>query len=146
MRVCSPVRDSEALAQSRELKAIDAPILPGQRARRVHAGDRDFVIGKERLEIVADVAPVAVEAAEEAEEEIAQRDVVIARHDDLRERNPFEKLPRRDVFDRARALREVAGDRDDVRLRFTDERDQRIENRRMNAAEMQIRKVDERAH
>ena len=133
-------------AQTLQLLEVDAAVLDDERARGVDADDRELGVDEGRLQVGADVALVVGERPQHAREDVVERHVVVARHDDLRCRQAREEVARRGEQLAARALRQVAGDDDDVGADPLHRRDQRVEQRRVDAAEVQVRQVDEGAH
>jgi hypothetical protein len=77
-----------------DLLLVDASVLDGQGAGGVDPEDGHLVVRVERFEVVGDVTAVLVERLEEAREDVVERDVVVARHDDLRRRQRVQKLAR----------------------------------------------------
>ena len=75
-----------------------------------------------------------------------QRHVVIPGNDDLRIRDPGEKIAGGEIFPPSRALGQVTGDGHQSGIDLPDETLQRGQNRGINAAEMQIGEVDERPY
>ena len=78
--------------------------------------------------------------------QVEQRHVVIAGHDNLRERQAAEKRGRLLELPPPRALRQIAGHRDQIGMDRRDAFDQRRDDALVEAAEMQIGKMDDRAH
>jgi len=136
----------EARAHALELRTVDAAVLERERTRAVQPEHGDLPVDERGLEIGADVAAVLVQRARKAREHVMQRHVVVARHDDARGRERVEERARRDELRAARALGQVAGHRDDVRPDRVDRGDQRRHERGIDAAEVQVRQVHERAH
>jgi hypothetical protein len=65
------------------------------------------------------------------------------------ERRSFERIEKRARGAELRdggALRQIAGQHDQVRVRLAHRRDQRVEQRRIDAAGVEIGEVDERTH
>ena len=72
------------------------------------------------LTVSANIAPVALQPALETRIKIIERHVVIARHDKFWKRQPIEKRARFDKLTGARALRQIAGNRNQIRSQFVD--------------------------
>ena len=71
---------------------------------------------------------------------------MIAGHDDLRPGQRIQKAPRFPELRRFRTLGEIAGDHDEMGLQRLDRAAQRIEQRAIDAPEVQVGEVDEGAH
>ncbi len=136
----------KARADLRHLLLVDAAILERQRARRVHAQHGDLVVGIERRQVVGDIAPVARERLREAAEYIVERDVVVARHDDLGAGQGVEPGARGDELGALGALAQVARNDDEVGAERLHLRAQGRKQRRVDAAEMQVGQMNYGAH
>ena len=75
-----------------------------------------------------------------------QGHIVISWHNDFRTGNRIEKFTRLHKLLAARALRQVARDRNQIRLTASDKLNQRLHNGRIGASEVQIGKVDQDTH
>src|SRR4051812_862347 len=75
-----------------------------------------------------------------------KRNVVVARHDDLRLRQRVEKRTRLLELVRTRPLCKVARDCDEIRFNLSHGADQRINQRRIDASEVQVREMNYRSH
>src|SRR6185503_13794099 len=75
-----------------------------------------------------------------------KRNVVIAGHDYPRLWQRIEERTRLLELIRTCALCKVARDRDEIRLNFSDDSYQRIEQQRIHAPEMQVRKMNYGSH
>ena len=82
----------EARATLGDLLPANAATLKGERAGGIDADDRDFIIGVEGLEVLADVALVIPKRFQSAGENVVKGHVVIARDDNLRGRESLQKL------------------------------------------------------
>src|SRR5258705_1697317 len=105
-------QQAQAFLRARDLTFVDAAVFESQRTRRVDSKIGDLGIEVKRLEIAAHMFAVRVERLNETLEEVVQRDIMVARDDDLRPRQPIQKFARRPEFDSARALGEITGDGD----------------------------------
>ena len=87
-----------------DLVGVDAAALERQRARRIDAGDGDFVVLVERCKVARHVTPETRQRCGEASHHIVERHVVVAGNHDLRRRQPVEECTRLDELAvRARA-------------------------------------------
>ena len=98
------------------------------------------------FQIGGDVAAVPAERIEKPGRDVEQRHVVIAGNDELRERQRIEECARLLKLPASGALREVAGNGDEIRLDGRDALDERRDDPLVEAAEVQIGEVDEGAH
>lgn len=109
---------TEALLHEADLLLVDAPILERERARGVEAQHRDLTIFEPRAEDIVDVVPIALQRCSETSYNIVERYVVIAGHQKKGmacRTQSLEIVRRRLKLMRARALREVARNDDEVR-------------------------------
>src|SRR6185295_3406135 len=81
----------EPLLHPRDLFLTDATTFDRQRASGVDTEHRDFFVMIKRLQVLGDVTAILVERLKEPRPNIVQRNVVIARHDDLWLRQNVEK-------------------------------------------------------
>ena len=123
------------------------PSLKVSGARRVDAEDGDLVVDERRLEVGLDEAAVLAERAEEALPDAVQRHVVVARHHDLRRAaagRGRRALPRTARL-RARWVRSPeTATRSGVASATA--REQRLDQRGVDAPEVKVGEVDEGAH
>ena len=131
----------EPCAAARDLLAIDPSPLDDVRAGRVDAENGDLLIGVEGLGLLADIAPILRQGAQPAREDIVHGHVVIARHDDLRRGKLVEIAARRGEFPAPGALRQIAGNDDDIGLGVPDGARQGGQHGIVQPAEMQIREM-----
>lgn len=122
-----------------DLLAVNAAILKGERAGGIDTHDRDFLIGVEGLEVLADVALVIPKGSKGAGKNVVQRHVVIARDDNLRGRERVQEFAGFLKLALFRALGKIPGNDDDVRPGFGDDGDQGINSGWLDAAEMKVR-------
>ena len=129
---------AQAFTQDIDLLVADAAILERQGAGRVDAQHGDFLVHVFGRQIVRHMAPVFHQRRQKAGKDVIQGHVMVARHDDLRPRQAVEKNPRLLELGAAGALREVAGNDDDVRFKALDQRAQGRQQGRIDPAKMQI--------
>ena len=115
-------------------------------AAKRRARTRQLFILVNRLEVIGNVALVFRKWLNKTGKHIMKRDVVISRHDYLRFWQRIQKRTRLLKLIRACALCKVAGDCDNVRLNFPDSFHQRIDQGRIDAAEMQVRQMNYLSH
>jgi hypothetical protein len=65
------------------LPVIDPSALDDESPGGVDAGDRDFVIEIERLQVLGDIPLIGIEPSSKPRINVVQGDVMISRHDDL---------------------------------------------------------------
>jgi hypothetical protein len=75
---------TQPLQHAGNLTAIHPTALEREGARRIESQNRDLCIGVEGFKVVGNVAPVALQPLEKTGIDVVQRDVVVARNDDLR--------------------------------------------------------------
>ena len=108
-------RGRQARGRARHLSlAQPAAAVKRQRPRAVQADHNHFPVLKDRLEVVRDVAAVAIERAEESGGQVEQRHIVVAGDDDLRKRQLPQEAARLNELAGAGALRQVARQRDEI--------------------------------
>jgi hypothetical protein len=120
-----------------------------QIAHCVDAEYRDFIVLILLLYERQDVAFIAGNRGYDARDQIKERDVVISRYADYVRRDRaqrFDECRCRPEFPAQGALREVAGDDDDIRGKRSACADERLGDRRIGAAEVNIRNVEDRSH
>jgi len=139
-------RTAEMVVNPRDLADIDASVLPNQGASRVHSQHSYFGICVERLQFIGDIAPEIAQRPGKAVEEIVQRDVVIAGHDDLRLGQPGEKIACLLELFGPRTLGEVARDDHDIGLDELHRLQQRIKPGVVELPEMNVGKMKQCAH
>ena len=140
------VQRRHALVQPLHLLPVDAAVLEGERTRGVDAGDGDLVIGVKRLQVRADELAVLGQRREEALEHVVERHVVVAGNHDLRLRQPVQELARRPEFVRLGALGQVAGNHHHIRRQAVDQRNDGGGDGFIDAAEVDIRQVNQDFH
>ena len=130
-----------------DLRSIQTPLSSGDEpSRAVQSDDRHFIVYERRLQVRPDDAAVPAKWIEDACREIEQRNVVIARNHDAGERQPIEKGAGLAELTAPRPLRQVAGHGDEIRFERGDALDERRDNGFVNAAEVQIRQMNEGSH
>ena len=130
-----------------DLLHVQPPASAGnQPARAVQSDHRDFVVDVRRLEVGTDPAAISAEWIEKPRGDVEQRHVVIARHDDLRERQAAEKRRRLLELPPPRALRQIARHRNQIGMDRRDAFHQRRDDALVEAAEVQIGEMNDRAH
>jgi hypothetical protein len=136
----------EAAPDRRHLLVVDAAVLERERARGVDADDRDLAVDEGRLEVAVDDSTVLAQRAEEALPDAVERHVVVARDHQAGRREPGEEVARFLELRLLRALGQVARDDDEVGADAVDVGDQRLDQRRIGAAEVEVGEVDEGTH
>ena len=123
----------------------DPAFTPGERPRRVQADDDNLVVLEDRLEIGGDEALVPGERREEPARHVPQRHVVIAGNHQVWRGEVVEEGARLAELGPGGALRQVAREHHQVRLRVGDGRGERPEDGGIDAAGVKVRKMDNRA-
>src|SRR6185295_5458470 len=141
-----PVERTEFLPQPRHLSPVDAPAFDSQRSRRVYSEYCDLIISIERPQVIGDVAPILFQRLRESSKYIVQGNVVITRHDDLRLRERIQERASSFELMRTGALREVSGNRDNIRLQFVDGLNERNDARFVDRAEVNVGQVNDGSH
>src|SRR5260370_5189335 len=118
----------------------------GCRAGGVEAQERDLVIGEEGLQLRADVTAIAGEPSDKALDDIVERNIVVAGDDDDGPGQSLEKGAGGGALPTPGALRQVAGDDNDVRLRLRYVGQQALGRGLVVPPEMQIRQMSDRSH
>jgi hypothetical protein len=137
---------TKLLTEPGDLGLVDATTFDRQRPGGVDAEDSDLFIDIERMHVVGNVTPILVEWENEAEQDVVQRNVVIARDYDLGPRQLVKKSASRFELATARALRKIAGHRNDIGLDIFDGLNQRLDDSFVNTAEVDIGEMHERSH
>jgi hypothetical protein len=109
-----------------------------QRPRAVEAEDGHLFVDVRRLQIDTDIASVTGEGVKNPGSNIEQRYIMVARDDELRERQHVEKRPGFLKLPAAGALCEVAGDRNEIRVQQRDALNERRDDSGVETAEMEI--------
>ena len=136
----------EAAPHARQLVFADPPSLERQRARGVDAQYRNLIVGKERLQVASNVAPVFVERLQHSAEHIVQLHIMIAGHHDLRRWQRVEKTTGLPKLLGTRTLRKVPRNANQVGFYSRDQLDKRFDQRMVDATEMEVRQVNKGAH
>lgn len=126
-----------------DLLVIDAAVLDHKAARCVQADNCNLVVAIEWLQVFRDVLAIEVERPTEARKEIVGRDVMVARHHDLRLRQCAEQFPGLGKFSLSRPLREVSGDSNNVRVQAADCGNQLADNLVVRLSEVNVRKMND---
>ena len=134
---------TEHVPHAVDLRLVDAAALEDERSRGAHPHDRELVVDELRLQLRREVALVAPQRGREAHEDVVQRDIMVSRHDYLRLRQRFQPFARGVELPRLGALREVAGNHDEVRIERFDPRAQRREEPFVDRAEVQVGELDD---
>ena len=118
----------------------------GEGPRGIGPDDDQLVVHVVRLEIVSHVTPIPAQRVEEAGEYVVQRHVVIARHNQMWPRQRVEKCARLAELPRPRPLGEIARHGDQVGRDRLDRVTDDVDDDRIDAAEMEVREMNEGAH
>jgi hypothetical protein len=135
-------KPAELIFHPEHLPVIDAAAFDDQPPGRIDAGNRDFGIEVEGLQVIGNELLKDVEPLSKPGVNVVQRNVMIPRHDDLRGwKRPQERA---DSFELARpgALGEVARDGHYVRLDLTNGIDELPDDSVIRSAEVEIGKMD----
>src|SRR5215212_3021202 len=111
---------AKLFSQTRNLRHVDAPTFEDGRACGVHAYDNQLFVLINGLEIVSDVALIFCQSRNKPGKEIVKRNIMIPRHDYLWLWQSIQERTRLLELVRAGALREVAGNGDQIRFNFSD--------------------------
>lgn len=124
------------------LPVIDTAALDNEPPGRIDAGNRDFVIEVEGLEVIGNVLLVDLEAASKPGINVVQRNVMVSWHNDLRcWKRPQERTGSFE-FTWPGPLRQVARNGDYVWLDFMDRMNQPFHDRLLCSAEVDIGKMN----
>ena len=135
-------KPAELSFHPQHLPLIDTPAFDDEPPGGIDAGNRDFIIEVERLQVIGNILLVDVKPTSKPRIDVVQRHVMIPRHDDLRcwkrpqERTGFFELTGPGT------LRQVAGNGDYVRLDLTNRMDQLLDDGVIRSTEVDIGKVD----
>ena len=135
------VQGAELLLHPRDLFFINSTTLDRQRASSIDAEHRDFFVMIKRLQVFGDVAAILVERLKEPRPNIVERNVVIARHHELRLRQKIEKSSGLFELMGARALRQVTGDGYEIRIYLEYGFNQRSNYLIVDATEVNVREM-----
>src|SRR5438309_11565516 len=124
----------------------DPAVSEGCRACSVEAQQCNFVIGKKRLQFCADIAAVSGEPSQKALDDVVERHVVVAGYGNHRPGQFLEKGAGGGELPVAGALRQVAGDDSEVRLRPGYVGQQALGRGLVVPPEMQIGEMGNRSH
>lgn len=124
------------------LPIVDPAALEGEPSRRIHAGDGEFVVAVEGLQVVGDVVPIRIEPVSESCVEIVQRNVVVSGNDNLRRRQGTQKGTRLLELARPGTLCEVTGDGHNVGVHVMHRLNQLLNHSGVRAAEVHVGKMD----
>ena len=143
-------RAIELLNRPLDLAPADAPVRPVQLQRHaprgVDADNHHVVADMHRLGRFVDEGAIGAKRVGEAFEQPVRRDVVIARNRQPRHVEAVQILPRRQKLRIVRALRQVAGDQDQVGGMVEEIGDQRLRRLVVDAAEVQIGNMSQNRH
>jgi len=92
------------------------------------------------------VAAIFAKRTETPCDQVVERDVVVAGHDQLRLRQQIEKRTRRPELPRERALREVPGHDEHIGTKIAHRSAERVGHSGVDAPEMEVREVNDRTH
>jgi len=132
-------------AGCRHLAAIDASVLEGERSSGVDAQYGDLAVGEAGLQVMADVAPIIGKRSQLSGNDVIERHIMIAGHDDFREGQRIEEIAGLAKLMAPCPLREIPGNNDDIGLGGKDAQDQRGQDIGVQSPEMQIGKMDDGA-
>ena len=128
--------------QPQHLLLIDAAAFERQSAGRVDAGNRKLGIHEPGLQVVANVLPVDLKPASKPGVDVVERDVVIARHNDLRRRERPQEGTGSFELTRPGALREVARYDNDVGPGLMNRVNQLLDDSVIGPAEVEVGEMD----
>jgi hypothetical protein len=114
--------------------------------RAIQSNHRHLVVYDDRLEIFSDVPLIGPKWRGEPRHEIVERHIVVARHNELGKRKHVEKRSRCGEFAAPGALGEIAGYGNQIWIDSSNPMNQRRDDPVVDAAEMQIRNMNNRSH
>src|SRR6478672_679613 len=132
----------ESLVNPGDLSFINPPALYCQRASSVDTEHGYFFVVIKRSQVVGDVMAIFSQWLCKAREDIVQRNIMIPRHDDLRPWQTIQKGARFGKLVRAGSLRQISGDRHQIRIEFSDCLNQRRDDMGVDASRMYIGEMD----
>jgi hypothetical protein len=135
-------KPAELFFHPEHLPVIDTAALENEPPGRIDAGNRDFIIEVEGLEVIGNVLLVDLEAASKPRINVVQRNVVISRHNDLRCRKCPQERTGSFELTWPGPLRQVARNGDYVRHDFTHRVNQLFDDRLICSAEVDVGKMD----
>ena len=118
----------------------------GRGARGVDAPHHEHVVDVRWRQVVVDHPAVAPKRREESADEVIQRHVVVAGHHQPRRGQLVEEAASSRELRSARALRQVAGDDDQMWPVARDGCRKGLDEGRLYTAEVQVREMDDRRH
>lgn len=129
-----------------KLPDIDSTIFDGHRSRSVDAGDSDFCVGIKGFKVWVDIAFVPRQRRHGSRQDIPERNVVIARHDDLRARQEVQERPRLQKFNSACALCQIPRHNDQIWTKITYLGRDGLDDLILSRPKMKVGKVNQCLH
>src|SRR5947209_15711886 len=136
---------AEPLLDIPDLLLADTAPAEMKRAGGVNSENRDFLVHVERLGIRADVLAIEFEADAKSPDDVAERQVVVSGHSEARLRQLMKEIVRGAELVARSVLNEVAGDDRHVRTNIPGGFDDRFHHSGRDAAEVDIREMDQDA-
>ena len=109
-------KPAELFFHPEHLLVIDTAAFDNEPPGRIDAGNRDFIVQVEGLQVIGNILLVDIEPASKPRINVVQRNVVISRHNYLRRWKRPQERPRSFELTWRGSLRQVARNGDYVRL------------------------------
>jgi hypothetical protein len=135
-------KPAELFFNPEHLPVIDTAALDDESPGRVDAGNCDFIIEVEGLEVIGNVLLIGLEAASKPRIKVVQRNVMVSRHNYLRCWECPQEGTGSFEFTWPGTLRQVARNGDYVWLDLMDRMNQLLDDSVICSAEVDIGKMD----
>jgi hypothetical protein len=135
-------KPAELFFNPEHLPVIDTAALDDESPGRVDAGNCDFIIEVEGLEVIGNVLLIGLEAASKPRIKVVQRNVMVSRHNYLRCWECPQECTSSFEFTWPGTLRQVARNGDYVWLDFMNRMNQPFHDRLISSAEVDVGEMD----
>jgi hypothetical protein len=140
------VQRAKPVSEPDNLLPVDPSAFDGERPSGVDSKDGYLFIGIGRMSVARNIAPILIEWPNKAEQNVVQRDIVIARHHNEGPWQLTQKGARRLELANTRPLCKITRDRHDVGVEGVNCLNKRVDDGFVNTAKVDIGQVDERSH
>jgi|GEM_PF-235235 len=137
---------AKVIAHDRKLCSVDVAIFGAAGARCVQSNGCNLLVLIKGMEIGSNKSFEPRERPGEAFDGIPDRNIMVARNDNLWPRQRMEEIPRSTEFDTERALGKIATDDNKVWTRLMHRTDERLDSCPVYFTEVDIGKVNDRPH
>ena len=133
---------AEMFFHPEHLPVIDTAAFDDESPGGIDAGNGDFVIEVEGLQVIGDILLIGIEGPTKPRINVVQGDVMISRHHYLRRWKRAQERTRSFELTWRGSLRQVAGNGDYVRLELANRVNQLLDDSVISPAEVEIGKMD----